>query len=143
MNNEVDKAYFAHDAAHVDTKDLAKRTISDKILKDKAYKIFIKPMYGGHQRGLASMVYNFFDKITGSGAKSKVDINEVLVQELHKSVFKKFRRRKVYSKFKRNVLAQNLANNSHHDYLEVLVDHTYSCSIGRTAVDAGHSPLPE
>ena len=89
------------------------------------------------------MVYNFFDKITGSGAKSKVDINEVLVQELHKSVFKKFRRRKVYSKFKRNVLAQNLANNSHHDYLEVLVDYTYSCSIGRTPVDAGHSPLPE
>ena len=34
--NELDKACFAHDAAYSDSKDLAKRTISDKILKDRA-----------------------------------------------------------------------------------------------------------
>ena len=31
--NELDKACFAHDAAYSDSKDLVKRTISDKILK--------------------------------------------------------------------------------------------------------------
>ena len=36
--NELDKACFAHDAAYSDSKDSAKRTISDKILKDRAYK---------------------------------------------------------------------------------------------------------
>ena len=35
--NKLDKACFAHDAAYSDSKDLAKRTISDKILKDRAY----------------------------------------------------------------------------------------------------------
>ena len=37
--NELDKACFAHDAAYSDSKDLAKRTISDKILKERAYKM--------------------------------------------------------------------------------------------------------
>ena len=34
--NELDKACFAHDAAYSDGKYLAKRTISDKILKGRA-----------------------------------------------------------------------------------------------------------
>ena len=33
---ELDKSCFAHDAAYSDSKDLAKRTISDKILNDGA-----------------------------------------------------------------------------------------------------------
>ena len=37
--NESDKACFAHDAAYSESNNLAKRTISDKILKDKAYEI--------------------------------------------------------------------------------------------------------
>ena len=37
--NKLDKAWFAHDAAYSDSKDLAKRTILDKILKDRAYEI--------------------------------------------------------------------------------------------------------
>ena len=37
--NELDKACFANDAANSDSRYLAKRTISDKILKDKAYQI--------------------------------------------------------------------------------------------------------
>ena len=40
--NKLGKACFAHDAAHFDSKDLAKRTISDKILKDRAFEIAIK-----------------------------------------------------------------------------------------------------
>ena len=35
----IDKACSAHDAAYFDSKDLAKRTISDKILRDKKYEI--------------------------------------------------------------------------------------------------------
>ena len=37
--NKLDKAWFAHDVAYSDSKDLAKRTISDKTLKDGAYEI--------------------------------------------------------------------------------------------------------
>ena len=58
--NESNKACFPHDAAYSDSKDLAKRTISDKILRDKAYKIARNRNYDGHQRALASMVYKFF-----------------------------------------------------------------------------------
>ena len=37
--NELEKACLAHDAAHCDSTNLAKRTISDKILKNTAYGI--------------------------------------------------------------------------------------------------------
>ena len=52
--NELDKACFQHDMAYGDFKDLARRTASDKILRDKAFNI---AKYDGYQRGLASMVY--------------------------------------------------------------------------------------
>ena len=57
--NELDKACFAHNAAYSDSKDLTKRTQSDKVLKDKAFEIANNPKYDGYQRGLASMVYKF------------------------------------------------------------------------------------
>ena len=60
--NELDKACFAHDAAYSDRKDLAKRTILDKVLKEKAYEIVKNPKYEGYQRGLVSMVHKVFDK---------------------------------------------------------------------------------
>ena len=44
------------------SKDLVKRTQSDKALRDKAFKIVSDSKYDGYQRGLAPMVYNFFDK---------------------------------------------------------------------------------
>ena len=37
--NELDKFYFTHDIAHSDSNDLAKRTIPDKSLRDRAYEI--------------------------------------------------------------------------------------------------------
>ena len=49
--------------AYGDFKDLT-RTTSDKILRNKALNIAKNPKYDGYQRGLASMVYNFFDKKT-------------------------------------------------------------------------------
>ena len=60
--NELDKACFQHDMAYGKSKDLVKRTQSDKVLKDKAFKIVSDPKYGGYQRGLASMVYKFLIK---------------------------------------------------------------------------------
>ena len=66
--NELNKACFQHDMAYGKSKDLAKRTQSDKVLRDKALKIVSDPKYDGDQRGLASMVYEFFDKKSiGSG----------------------------------------------------------------------------
>ena len=44
------------------SKDLVKRTQSDKVLRDKGFKIASDRKYDGYQRGLASMVYKFFDK---------------------------------------------------------------------------------
>ena len=57
--NELDKACFT---AYSDSKDLTKRTVADKIFKNKAFDIAKDPKYDGYQRGLASMVYKFFDK---------------------------------------------------------------------------------
>ena len=60
--NELDKACFQDDMAYGKSKDLAKITQSDKVLRDKAFKIASDPKYDGYQRGLASMVYEFLDK---------------------------------------------------------------------------------
>ena len=48
--------------AYGDFKDLAKRTASDKVLRDKTFNIAKNPKDDGYQRGLASMVYNFLIK---------------------------------------------------------------------------------
>ena len=45
-----------------DFKDLNRRTFADKVLSDKVFNIDKDPKYDGCQRGLASMVYTFFDK---------------------------------------------------------------------------------
>ena len=45
--NELDKACFQHDMAYEKSKDLIKRTQSDNVLKDKAFKIASNPNYGG------------------------------------------------------------------------------------------------
>ena len=60
--NELDKACFTHDAAYSDSKDLTKRTVANKFLRDKAFNIAKDPKYDGYQRGLASMVYKIFYK---------------------------------------------------------------------------------
>ena len=93
--NELDKACFAHDTAYSDSKDLAKGTISDKILKNRAYEIAGNRGYDGYQRALPSMGYKFFDKKAGSG----ISVNENLAEELHKPVIKKFKKRKIYARF--------------------------------------------
>ena len=100
--NELDKACFQHDMAYGKSKDLVKRTKSDKVLKDKAFKIVINPNYHGYQRGLASVVYKCFDKkYKGSGIVNEP--NYQLAKELHKPIIKKSKKRKVYSYFRDNI----------------------------------------
>ena len=66
--NELDKACFQYDMAYGNFKFLARRKASDKVLRDNAFNIAKNPKSDGYQRGLASMVYNFFDKKSaGSG----------------------------------------------------------------------------
>ena len=121
MNNTVNKHLLAGDkfmpeihlrqyATYSDSKDLTKRTVADKILKNKAFDIAKDPKYDWYQRGLASMVYKFFDskvaspdkKSEGSGAKL-IPQNEQLPDELHKPIIRKCIKRKVYSAFKDNI----------------------------------------
>ena len=60
--NELDKACFPHDAAYSDSKDLTKRTVADKILRNRAFNIAKDSKYDGYQRGLSSTVYTFLIK---------------------------------------------------------------------------------
>ena len=89
--NELDKACFQHDMAYGNFKDLAKRTASDKILRDKAFKIASDPKYDGYQGGLASMVYKFFNK-KSSGSAIANEPNYQLADELHKLIIRKFKK---------------------------------------------------
>ena len=45
-----------------DFKDLPRGTASDKVLCNIPFNIAKNPKYDGYQRGLASIVYRFFDK---------------------------------------------------------------------------------
>ena len=82
--NELDKACFQHHMAHGDLKDLARRTASDKVLRDKAFNIANNPKCDGYQRRLASMVYKIFDKKSSSGSgivNNKIKQNIQLAEE--------------------------------------------------------------
>ena len=88
--------------AYGKSKDLAKRTQSDKVLRDKVFKIVSDAKWDGCQRGLASMVYRFFEK-KSSGIGIANEPNYQLANERHKPINKKFQKRKVYSSFGDNV----------------------------------------
>ena len=72
-----------------DFKDLAKGTASDKILRDKALKIAKNLKCNGYQRGLAFMVYNFFDKKSSDTGVAMLQY-EQLLEEFCKPIFRKF-----------------------------------------------------
>ena len=108
--------------AYGDFKDLARRTASDKVLRDKAFNIAKNPKHDGYQRGLAFIVYKCFDKksvllsdksVAGSWVnianKSAFD-NEKLAEEIHKPIIRKFKKRAVYSRFRDNIWGADLAD---------------------------------
>ena len=82
--------------AYGKAKDLVRRTQSDNVLRDKAFKIASDPKYNGYQRdqrGLASIVYKFFDKKSkGSGVTN--ESNYQLANELLKPIITKSRKEK-------------------------------------------------
>ena len=89
--------------AYEDFKDLASRTTSDKVLRDKTFNIAKNPKCDEYQRRLAFMVYKFFDtKTSGSGVNNEIKHNQQLGEELHKPIIKKNLKRRVYSSFKDN-----------------------------------------
>ena len=121
--NELDQACFQHNMTYGDLKDLKRRTGSDNILRDKAFNIAKNPKYVGYQRGLASMVYKFFDKKSASGGvvnnnnndnnndkNNDIKQNLQLVKELHKPIIRKFKKRKVYSGFRDNIWGADSAD---------------------------------
>ena len=90
--------------AHTDFKDLPRTTASYKVLQDKAFHIAKNPKYDRYQRGLASMVYIYFDKKSSGGAvKNDIMPNQQLAEELHKPIFRKFQKSKIHSSFKDNI----------------------------------------
>ena len=91
--NGLDKACFQHDMAYGKSKDLAKRTQSDKVLRDKVFKIVSNPKYDGYQTGLASMIYKFFDK-KSNGCGVDAEPNYQLANELHRQIIRNSRNEK-------------------------------------------------
>ena len=82
--------------AYGDFKDLGRRTVSDKILRDKAFNIAKNPKYDVYQRWLASMIYKCFDEKSAGGGiynnnnndKNKIKQNIQLAKELHKPIIR-------------------------------------------------------
>ena len=84
--NEFDKACFQHDMAYGNFKDLKRRAASDKVLRDKALNIAKNPKYDGYQRGLAYMVYRFFDKKPASFPDKSVSGSGVANNEIKRNL---------------------------------------------------------
>ena len=88
---KLDKACFQHDIAYGDFKDCKRRTASDKVLRDKLFNIAKNPKYDGYQRGLASMVYKFFDKKSkGRGVNIPLEFHEQLATQLLENLANQF-----------------------------------------------------
>ena len=90
--------------AYGNYKGLERRTVSDKILRDRAFNIAANPKYDGYQRGLASMVYKFFDKQSSdSSIKNENMSDQELADVLHKPSIRKLKKRKVQWPFIDNI----------------------------------------
>ena len=81
--NQLEKVCFVYDAGYFDNNDLAKRTISDTVLKDKSYEIAINSKYGGYKKGLAIMVDNIFRQKTSIRSECKLRVGSRITQTSH------------------------------------------------------------
>ena len=96
-------------------------------MRDESFNITKNPKYDGYQRGLASMVYKFFDKkfaslersetlvprdksAFGIGIKNESMSGQELAEELHKPIIRKIEKRKLHLSFIDNIWCANLAN---------------------------------
>ena len=97
--------------AYGEFKDLNRRTAGDKVLRDKVFDIAKNPKYDGYQRGLALMVYEFFDENISNGTvKTEVISSKELAEELQKPIIRKSEKRKVHLPFIVNVWSTDLAD---------------------------------
>ena len=86
--------------AYEDFKELPRRTASNKILHDKAFNFAKNSKYDGYQRGLGSVIYNFFDKkqilvVLLKGNGMEIQCTSDLTEELHMPTNRKFLKWKV------------------------------------------------
>ena len=96
---------FSYNLTDDKYKGFAKRTESDKLLKDKSFKIANNQNSDGYQRGLVAMVYKFLDKkLRGSDVAmfaNKYMTNQLqLANKLFKPIIRKLKKKRVYSSFK-------------------------------------------
>ena len=97
--------------AYGEFKDLNRRTAGDKVLRDKVFDIAKNPKYDGYQRGLALMVYEFFDENISNGTvKTEVISSKELAEELQKPIIRKSEKRKVHLPYIINVWSADLAD---------------------------------
>ena len=82
---------FHHDLAFRYFKGLARRTASDEVLRDKAFNIAKNPKCDEFERGLASMVYKFFDK---NSKIYGIIQNQQFSDEMQKSIIRNFEKKK-------------------------------------------------
>ena len=84
---------------------------SDKVLRDKAFNIAKNPKYDGYERGLASMVYKFFDKKSkGNGVNITLEFNGQSAKHLQKLIIIFSKKITVYSGFKDNIWGADLTH---------------------------------
>ena len=66
-------------------KDLPRRTVADKVLRDNAFNIAKNSRYDGYQKDLASMFCMFFNKKTAvDAATNEIIQKKKLADTLHK-----------------------------------------------------------
>ena len=70
--NKLDKTSFQHNMAHEDFKNLARRTASDKVLRDTSSNIAKNPRYNGYP-WITFMVYELLGKKSSKGSALKLN----------------------------------------------------------------------
>ena len=63
--------------AYGDSKDLTRRAAADKVLREKSFNIAKNRQCDGYQKGLALMVYDFFDGKTFIDDLSDADLADM------------------------------------------------------------------
>ena len=88
-------------------KHLNGRTAADKVLHDQTFSIAKNPKYDGYQHNIALMVYKIFDKKL---LVEQVKMKSFLAEALHRSIIRKFKKRKVHSPFRDNIWGTDIAD---------------------------------
>ena len=88
-------------------KHLNGRTAADKVLYDQTFSIAKNPKYDGCQHNIALMVYKIFDKKL---LVEQVKMKSFLAEALHRSIIRKFKKRKVHSPFRDNIWGTDIAD---------------------------------